>query len=198
MANTSNKKTDLITLSREIYDRLPSFVIMLDDDGKFVYANPAFQNFIGYDMQSLKQLSIDSLLIDSTENENNYHVERCFIHRNCTLLWGRCFTIKDDSNPTFRTIIIQDITLQKKKEWELKLATERLELGASSANIGIWDWDIASDIVTWNKENYTAYDIPTSQVVNYQAWEDAVHPEDLPGAIQWLEKVMSSKNHSAH
>lgn len=55
---------------------------------------------------------------------------------------------------------LMDISNQKKIESEHKVTLERLELATNAAKIGIWEYDLVNNNVTWNDTMY--------QIVNYQ------------------------------
>jgi PAS domain S-box-containing protein len=58
--------------------------------------------------------------------------------------------------------------------------SERFELAVNSAQIGIWDWDIINDRLTWDDRMYTLYGIQPSNFLRvYQSWAAALHPDDF-------------------
>ncbi|SLM30049.1 putative Histidine kinase [Desulfamplus magnetovallimortis] len=75
--------------------------------------------------------------------------------------------------------IYNDVTIQKNNEIELKIGRERLELATRAADLGIWDWDIQKNELSWNDRMYELYGIPKSEFSNiYDAWLDCLHPDD--------------------
>jgi len=62
---------------------------------------------------------------------------------------------------------------------DLKQTTERLSLATQGSKIGIWDWDIANDKLTWDEKMYKLYGIGQSDFSGaYEAWENGLHPDD--------------------
>jgi PAS domain S-box-containing protein len=61
----------------------------------------------------------------------------------------------------------------------LQASQERLTLATRSASIGIWDWDIVADTVTWDEQMYELYGIaPATFGSAYEAWFNGLHPVD--------------------
>jgi PAS domain S-box-containing protein len=62
---------------------------------------------------------------------------------------------------------------------EERLALERLDLAASAAHLGIWDWDIPNNKLVWDKRMYELYGLkPKDFSGAYEAWLAGIHPDD--------------------
>lgn len=73
----------------------------------------------------------------------------------------------------------QDITELRRTEEELRKVTERLTLATEAGRVGIWDWDVQANILTWDRMMYQLYGITEDQFGGaYDAWQAGVHPED--------------------
>ena len=73
----------------------------------------------------------------------------------------------------------QDITERKEREQKLQALTERVELAVNGANIGIWDWDMATDTVTYNEQWAEMLECSLEEVEPHvDEWEHRVHPAD--------------------
>jgi PAS domain S-box-containing protein len=61
-------------------------------------------------------------------------------------------------------------------------SAERLGLATKSAKIGVWDWDLATNIITCDPLIFELYGVaPTADLcMPYSTWANAVLPEDLP------------------
>lgn len=90
--------------------------------------------------------------------------------------------------------IWRDITEWKKAEEGMKLLTERLQLATESAGMGIWDWDIKNDKLSWDKGMYSIYDIKESQFSSvYEGWISRLHPEDAAGVNEIMQQALANK-----
>ena len=74
------------------------------------------------------------------------------------------------------------------QEWQ-----HRLDLAQRAGlRIGLWDWNLSSNIVVWSDETYRQFGL-TPDTFSGQV-EDAVsriHPEDLPAVMENIEKVLA-------
>jgi diguanylate cyclase (GGDEF)-like protein/PAS domain S-box-containing protein len=74
---------------------------------------------------------------------------------------------------------IQDITERRDAERERERLIVRVGLATQAAQVGIWDWDIATNAVVWDPMMFALYgfgDAPFSPV--YESWAGALHPDD--------------------
>lgn len=75
--------------------------------------------------------------------------------------------------------IYKDITQHKRTEEHLQKISDRLILATSAASIGIWDFDIKSRKLVWDKEMYKLHEIPESGTGDLmKIWEGSVIDED--------------------
>jgi diguanylate cyclase (GGDEF)-like protein/PAS domain S-box-containing protein len=90
--------------------------------------------------------------------------------------------------------INNDITERKGAESRLQLLTERLSLAAAVAKVGVWEWDLASNTVTWDATMCEIYGFAPVVTIPYERWSAAVHPEDLAATEAMLRKVVAEKS----
>ncbi|MBA4239781.1 MAG: hypothetical protein C0448_03585 [Sphingobacteriaceae bacterium] len=85
----------------------------------------------------------------------------------------------------------QDITERKIVEQELintKIQAQenefRLKLAAESAKIGVWDWDIRENKVTWDDTMFAIFGLENKINTNtFEDWVNRLHPDDKDKAI---------------
>lgn len=62
---------------------------------------------------------------------------------------------------------------------ELVAQTAYMEAAAEAGIVGVWDWNIERDVLTWDTVMYKLYGRRRDQFAGaYEAWASAVHPED--------------------
>ncbi len=66
--------------------------------------------------------------------------------------------------------------------------TEYLQAAAAAGVVGIWEWDVQANVLQWDPVMYQLYGRTAGDFAGaYEAWADAVHPEDrayVEGEIQ--------------
>jgi two-component system cell cycle sensor histidine kinase/response regulator CckA len=56
---------------------------------------------------------------------------------------------------------------------------QRLSVATRAAGIGIWDWDVAQDLLVWDEEMYRLYHVRQDDFSGaHEAWVKILHPED--------------------
>lgn len=77
---------------------------------------------------------------------------------------------------------------------QLQKDQERLQLIQQAANIGIFEWNIQTGQVVWTKEAEDLYGLPHGSFGGSElAWEDWVHPDDLPVSREKLFASVAQK-----
>jgi len=92
------------------------------------------------------------------------------------------------------TVIMHlDITSRKRAENAHQMLTERLSLATAVAKVGVWEWELASDNLTWDFTMFEIYGFAPITPLPYTKWSSAVHPEDLPHVEATLRRVIDQK-----
>jgi two-component system, cell cycle sensor histidine kinase and response regulator CckA len=78
------------------------------------------------------------------------------------------------------------IALAKLKvDAELQEATHRLQLAITSMRLGIWDRDIANDVLVWDDRMFEIYGIDRNSFKsNFEAWNKCLHEDDVAGVLE--------------
>ena len=75
---------------------------------------------------------------------------------------------------------VQDISARKRAESRLLESERRLELATSSAKMGIWDWDIRTDELTWDDATHVLYGRPADTgKITRALWYSYVNADDV-------------------
>jgi len=83
--------------------------------------------------------------------------------------------------------LLAEVETRKQREHELRdsearvrASENRLQLAVEAAKLGIWDWDIEQDQLTWDDGMHALYGVPRGEFSgSYQQWAKCVLPEDL-------------------
>ncbi len=63
-------------------------------------------------------------------------------------------------HPLYFIAQIEDINDLKQTEWVNKRLMERITLANEAGGIGIWEWDLEPDVISWDKRMFELYEIP--------------------------------------
>jgi PAS domain S-box-containing protein len=75
--------------------------------------------------------------------------------------------------------ISRDITARKNIEAELQDSNARFEMAAEGANLGVWDFDIEKNTLTWDDRVFRLFGVDASNgLAPMSVWEQGLHPED--------------------
>ena len=73
----------------------------------------------------------------------------------------------------------------------LEVSEQRLKLATQSGNMGVWDWDIATNNMVWDEAMFRLRGIEAHNApVPYEAWEEGIHPDDRRAASDSLHSAM--------
>lgn len=74
---------------------------------------------------------------------------------------------------------LQDVTDMKVISLELERLGERARLATSSAGIGIWDWNVSDDRLSWDDTMLQLYGLTREEFSgSAQDWSNSLHPDD--------------------
>ena len=93
--------------------------------------------------------------------------------------WFRCSVNPLSGNHPGVVVMHENISASKRDQSSLVSLAERLSLATEVARVGVWEWNIASNALTWNSTMFAIYGLPQSTPISYELWAQAVNAEDL-------------------
>lgn len=73
----------------------------------------------------------------------------------------------------------------------LKILNQRFDLAQKAASLGVWDWDILTNELTWDSFMYMIYGIEEKDFSSsYEAWHHGVHPDDKERSDQEVKEAI--------
>lgn len=98
-----------------------------------------------------------------------------------------------DGAPVRVLTIDSDITKHRQAECERRLLTDRLSLATAVARVGVWEWDLPSNMMTWDATMFEIYGFSPIVPMRYEQWSAAVHLEDLAGVEASFRKAIDEQ-----
>ncbi|MCT7539806.1 response regulator [Aliarcobacter cryaerophilus] len=163
------------------------------EDGKLVEFSKRARDFLGYDNNEMKDLSIFDW--DTSINSMEEYKEIMSHTNQAPIYFERVHKRKDGSHyhagitsvkirlgeKEYLYASVRDITEQKEIEAKILDTTLKLELATSALKQGIWRWSFATNSLEWDDNMYNIYGItPKKDKNNYELFRNRILKEDLP------------------
>ncbi len=99
-----------------------------------------------------------------------------------------------------RSAAILEIILENRAYTRIVAETNTLMTqGQELANLGSWQWDLATNDVQWSEVLYRIYGIAdTSHKITYNEYLTYLHPEDRPRVVQMLQALLRDKKDTVY
>jgi len=183
-------------------------VYMTDDDLRLTAVNGAMAEMLGADEALLRGKRIS----DVTDEETAAEVERLYrrlrtsdvdvvSHETvATDTDGTTapveirFSLLPGDGPTGTVGVVRDVTERVERERELQETKDRLQMALEGADLGVWDWYIDTDEVTFDDRwaemlGYSLDDLEEQ----YETWAEHVHPDDISAAETELTRHLAGE-----
>ena len=204
----SSRTGDLIELQAAALKATANAVMITNKAGMVIWVNSAFEQLTGYTHAEIVGQS--TRVLKSGQNSQALYEEMWR-----TILGGRIWRgeltnrrkdgslydeemtitpVQDSRGETTHYIAIKlDISERRQAEANLLSLTERLSLATGVAKVGVWEWDLASNALTWDATMFEIYGFPFVVPMPYEKWSAAVYPEDLPAVEATLREAIDEK-----
>lgn len=202
---------------RFLTESTPDIVWTVDMDFNTTYVNPSIENVLGFtpeerinqcpeemvtpeSLKSIKKLLKKEYIKDklrSTGSTRSITVMTEYYMKGGGTLWleNHVRWIRNEkSRITGIHGISRDITARRQAEKALKESREQLKLALKGGDLGTWDWNTETDRMDFNERwaEMKGYSINEIEP-HLNTWKKLVHPDDLPGIYEILNKHLEGK-----
>lgn len=195
-----------------LLDAAPLGMLVTTLEGMVVYANPAFDELLGYRPEPGQRLSFADLVSDAGGVAARLHFDRLWRgelavsrgehqlrHADGHPVWvmvGATILPADGETPALLLVQMNSIELQKRAEAALAASESRWNFALESARQGVWDHDIRNDTMFYSRMWRVMRGIPPDEVIDgdQQKWLERVHPDDRASILANVDK--QDKGHS--
>ena len=192
--------------------------ITINEFGAITAFNNAAQQMFGYTEQEILGRNINELMPNNYAKKHNGYLKDYLTTGIAAIIGkGRKLTAKKKSGELFPihlaiskveneqglifTGIIRDISKEtqlelekEQQQQELLEVNERMSLATNAANIGIWQYDIPSDTLTWDDRMFVIYGYDKSDFTQrFSDWQSTVHPDDLQATSDAMTSAIENK-----
>ena len=101
------------------------------------------------------------------------------------------------TDPDKKHVLFQgkNITESKKTQHILQEKEARLSLAALSNGIGVWDWNLLTQVVVWDDSMFELYKISKDITEDiFEVWKNSIYPDDFERVIDELQIAISGES----
>lgn len=163
----------------------PLYYTMLGyEEGEFAAAYDAWRRLVH--PEDLERVERD--LRRSVETGEGFSIDLRMRTKSGAWLWtvtrGKVVHWGPDGNAVRMIGTLGDITERKAIEEKWIESTRRFELATASGQLGVWDWNVAENIMVWDDRMFELYGLTRDAFPGcVDAWMNGLHPDDRERAI---------------
>lgn len=167
---------------------------LVSPQGKWLQVNQALCKLLGYTPEALHRLTFqeithpDDLDADLTQlhdlldgHISSYTLEKRYIRSDGEHVWALLAVslVRDaEGLPLYFISQVEDISELKRTAAENHRLVERITLANQVGGVGVWEWMMQGEILTWDKRMYELYDLSPDQTPTLSLWRSLLLPED--------------------
>jgi PAS domain S-box-containing protein len=175
-------------------------ILMIDDRGRYVDANPAALALLGYERDELLSMKSTDILPARGRTrlredrrlfgqDGAYAGEYSLMRKDGTLVDTE-FRAVANILPGLHLAIVRDVSDRKRADEELRRSRRVLEEAQEVAHIGGWEWDVVGNQLTWTRETFRIFGCtPESYRPAFATVMALIHPDDRAGVEEVNERA---------
>ncbi|WP_428738645.1 PAS domain-containing protein [Sulfurimonas sp.] len=185
------KVESLNTRFTNMFQNHNAIMLLVDPkDGSIVDANKSAEKFYEYSHEELIRLNIEEINTLSKQELKQYQQEALKNNKNSFIFQhktksGEFYTVEVHSSVVDTDMgqllfsVIFDVTKEKQNELQLNKVLDQLSQAQKIANLGIWEYNLETDILSWSDEIYDIFELDKENFSpSYKTFLDTVHPDD--------------------
>ncbi len=182
-----------------LFDAIADAILVIDGAARIVDANPAAAALLGYTPVELLTMRVT----DITSGASAWDGSRFVVFgEGSTWRGGLALRCKDGSLAAVEArsagvtlpggeacvVVLREATERKPADHLLHRSDLLLAEAQQIAHLGSWEWDVATDRVTWSDELYRIFGLPPQQLtLTFEAYLQRVAPADREMARDIIE-----------
>ena len=202
------------TRFRNMAEHAPVMMWVTDADGRCQYLNRAWYAFTGQTQAEAEGFG----WLDATHPDDREDAERVFLEANATqapfrleyrlrradgaFRWAiDAASPRFDADGAFLGYIGSVIDIDERREMERALlASEaRLRVAAEASGVGVWDWDLLSNALSWDDRTRALFGVGPEEPVSYETvFLPALHPDDVEPTVRAIEAAVAPAGGGAY
>jgi PAS domain S-box-containing protein len=178
-------------------------------DGRWLNVNAAMTGLLGYNADEFSRMTFQQLT-DDTDLKNDmdgiaamlagemgsWVCEKRYLRKDGGWLWVHLTVtlVRDDAGqPLVFLGHVQDISARKADHIERQRLIERASLAGQAAAIGIWEWDLDTNLLSWSPEMFGLFRVEDpGRPLDFSFFTRNLHPEDRAHMNRSIEVALES------
>ena len=195
-----------LNLYRRLLDYSSEPIFSFDPDCRYLYANQAFADGIGRNLDEIIGKTLWDVFPENEAAKRFANLRWVFEHKESKVIellisrpdGDRCYltTLKPILDDRGRVSAVlansKDISRRNKLEADLRCKQTMLARTENFTHIGSWEWDVATDSVTWSDELFRIFQRdPADGAPSFAEHAELYYPEDMPRLRDAVEATIS-------
>ncbi|WP_414548277.1 PAS domain S-box protein [Anabaena sp. CCY 0017] len=197
-------------LYRQLVENQIDLIFRTDLQGQITFANTVVCQVLGQQLHELlgqwvfqffhpddlPQIQENMSILVSPHHKFITEEQRLFTANGMRWVQWNCAAIQNEIGEVVELQAVgRDITERKQIEESLRESESRLILALEATKMGIWDWDLQTNLVVCSANMSLLYDLPTSPgVQNIEEFFKLVHPEDRQCLSETIARSIEQKS----
>lgn len=184
---------EMLRLQAQVLDQTHDSVVSTDLDGNITSWNKGAERVFGYTPEEVlgqpvamlypsdQQEVLQNQVIVPLKAQGKHEVEVVTQRKSgerFDLLLSLSLLRNEHQMPIGMIGFSMEITDRKRTEAALRQNEQLLRLALTGAQAGSWDWEISTNKVVWSAENFDLYGLTPTQSLQYEDWNNTLHPDD--------------------
>ena len=179
---------------RELFEKTTVGLVIADPEtGTMADANPAYADIVGHDREDIAGANPGELTPENppyTESDAERQIGRAVKDGPESFEWLHETGDGDERwvEVTLAPAVldgqqrvlasVEDITERKAHERELERQNDLFKRAQDIADVGVWEYDAATDEVTWSAQTYEIFGVPQDTEITVDRAIEQYHPDD--------------------
>ena len=192
---------------RLITNALPALVAYVDKDHYYRFNNQTYETWFGRPAATFTNRHVRDVLGEAAYETVLPHIKQALSGQRVSLETRISYDeresryIKADYVPHTNSqgevegyfSLVTDISDRKQAEEALRQSEERLSLAQRAAGVGLWDWDLVANQITWSEEFYRLYGLDPAVTPSYETWLTLVMEHDRERVVQVVQEALAQQ-----
>ncbi|MBD1869856.1 PAS domain S-box protein [Cyanobacteria bacterium FACHB-471] len=187
---------------RLVTNAVPALISFVDSEQRFRFNNRGYEEWFGHSATEIYGKHIREVLGEAAYEGIQLYAEQVLTGQQVTFESqvphqdGSLRYVSATYVPRFNSdgavegfvALVNDISDRKQAEATLRQSEDRLRMAIESAQLGIWDWNLNTNELTWDIGCKAMFGLPPEAESSIEVFYEGLHPDDrerLEQVVQW-------------